>query len=203
MQAFDEVLQREQLTTIELGRHFNQLSQVGHLARSEMFGEQRGVVAGALDGPSQQAGQRQSVLHGTQFRQHLTREAQSSLLLIIEEGGRLSENTFVQSQPVAAESLNRVIAQVEERRPQDADQSDQVIGIVKVSAEVEQIEHLLLREEGFAADEVVIEAVASQRRLVLLDVRQRAEQDHDVTRLDPPQHGLAGGVLRADARCRV
>ena len=161
VQPFDEVGQREQLAPIELTRHLNQLPQVGDLTRPEMFREQRRVVAGAVDRACQQFGQRQTVLHRTQLREDLTCESQASLLLIIEKRGGLGEQAVVQCQSVAAEGLNRVVAHVEERRSQDADQPDQVIRIVEVTAEVEQIEHLLLREERFAADEVVVEAVVA------------------------------------------
>ena len=84
---------------------------------------------------------------------------------------------------VEGEGLDRVVAQVKERRAENSHQSDQVVAVIEIAAEIQQIEDFLLSEKGFSFDEVVIQAVATQGGFVVLHAGKCSKQNHNVARL--------------------
>ena len=81
---------------------------------------------------------------------------------------------------LGGDPVEGVVADREERAPQGPGQRDGVERVLDGGQDVDQVEDLLLGEEARAADDVVVEPLGHQGRLVGRRVGERAEQERDV-----------------------
>ena len=127
------------------------------------------VVAGVGEDVAEQPGDRQAVLQsapaaGGDAAPGRTRSRWSAGRRRPRARRRAAPPTS--PSPVPAQDEQGLVAEAAERRAQRPGQADAVLRVLQGAEQVEQVVDLLLGEEGPAADEVVVQPVAAQGRLV-------------------------------------